>query len=278
MGWNPHSAFISYGLFTVGFAVVHTLGAWAMTRWSARWRCVQPRHKTFYVAANVTKAAVLLGMMCVSAWWCAAWDVLHTADWNRHGAAIDVVRWSAIVYAATDASQFLTVKLDSAGAAHHLMTSLFGVYVCVAATIHPLAQALLWFGFCSVTAFLANAYVGIRVLYGPNKFMEDLRRVAHWTYMLELALNLPYHTYLTFRAAATCHVAAVAGYVLLTYVLVTADIKMMVFLATPGGPSKTETLLRSGPVPPLTYDPPHGLTVARRWLVPPQVSPPLSNK
>jgi hypothetical protein len=195
-----------------------------------------PSHKLFYVAADLVKASTLAGMMCLPAFWGAASGALTLDTWEA-----PAIRKFAIVYCATDAAQFATVKMARSTIWHHTCTSLFGLYLALGGPVTPVCKAMLWYGLCSVVAYLVNWYKAMRVVVEPtSRVMEATRHVARVMYAAELLLNWPIHTYFLVQVyadlMATDWPAARAfpafAYLFVTWVFVVDDMKLYKFLAT----------------------------------------------
>lgn len=263
--WHITASFL---FLSIAFAFFHSFGTFALLYWSRRWRAVSPRHKTFYVVADITKAAVLLLCICAPAWWRACYAALVDGAWQDK-AVVDAIRWIVVVYSATDAAQFATVKMGVWTLLHHSITSLFALYMCWAAEIDHISRALLWYGTCSTFAYLANAYKAIRVLYGPTKFMDDMRRLAWWAYMIELAINIPVHKLYIIRAVYEgSNWFALMCYAVMTYVLMRDDSGLLTFLGKPGTIPPAEKALsdENARIKPFKWCLPYGLDCAQRFL------------
>jgi hypothetical protein len=253
---------------TIGLAALHVVAAKLLAAHWPRAAAVRPAHKVLYVVADVTKAAVLLGMMCTPVWWRCAWHALAGDGWEDPGVGA-AIRAMVVVYTATDASQFLSgVVMESSTVQHHVATSLFGVYVSATAVgglgavpgaFGPLTRALIWYGMCSTVAYAVNLYKALRVLYGPGPVMEALRRTAACLYAAELAVNWPMHTAYIVRAALSSGTTDPVGSLLavmyagVTAVLMRDDVKLLTFLRQPGKippwmqPAPAEAPAQQGP-------------------------------
>jgi hypothetical protein len=193
-----------------------------------------PPHKLYYVAADIIKATVLAGLMASTVFWKAAVAAVWYDDWTTHE---HMIRVMAIAYCATDAAQFLTVKMQRTTLAHHACTTLFGLYIALDGPFTPVCKAMLWYGLCSVVAYLVNAYKALRVVVDPShRRMEVLRVCAKYMYALELVINWPVHVMLTVYAfvdsTSAVQTALAALYLVVTSVFVVDDLKLYRFLAT----------------------------------------------
>jgi hypothetical protein len=188
----------------------------------------------YYVVADVLKSTTLCVLMMLPSFWKAAAAAVWEDDWIRYEYEI---RAMVLMYCATDVAQFPTVKMQPSTVAHHVCTGLFGLYIALDGPITPVCKAMLWYGLCSVLAYLVNGYKALRVVIDPTSpRMELMRTCARYMYALELLVNWPVHTMwilASFHKAATAPATALAlAYVGVTYVFVADDVKLYRFLDT----------------------------------------------
>jgi hypothetical protein len=217
-----------------------------------------PSHKLYYVAADLLKAATLVALIIQPEFWQAAVSAVWHWDWTTYEPAI---RWMAIVYCATDVAQFPLVKMQRSTLAHHACTGLFGVYIAWGGEFTPVCKAMLWYGLCSVVAYLVNGYKALRVVVDPrHPLMETTRTLARTMYALELLVNWPVHTVLvasTFRTWSLSGLCTAIAYLGVTIVFVLDDIKLYRFLASAPGATGLPPLFRTPrPAYPFEYRPP----------------------
>ena len=224
---------------TVGLAVAHVWVARQATRRFAHVAAIRPAHKVLYVAADLIKASVLLAFLCSSAWW-RVLERIYGASGHQGWDDPNVratVRWFAVTYGATDASQFFTVKMAASTQVHHAITTAFAVMLALQplhAPLHPCSKALLWYGMCSTTAYMVNAYKALRVVITPHRgVMERLRLGAAFIYAAELAVNWVVHTLYIASAYQVCYLVTTVVYVCFTLALMRDDFKLLAFLVRP---------------------------------------------
>lgn len=238
-------ALVNYALYVGVLVAWHAVAGHACMAFSRRFQAIQPRHKVFYVVADLTKAAVLGGCMCTPTWWRVIYVVL-VENVRTDPVVNEAVRHFALVYCATDLAQFVWVKMPRSTIQHHAATSAFGLYVALLAepALYPaFIWALLWYGLCSTAAFSVNAYKALRVV-SVAPWVDVLRRVAAATYAAELYINWPVYVWFGWRAlqeadASWLALTAVLGF---SYVIVTDDLALLQFLRarpTAAGPSAT---------------------------------------
>lgn len=196
---------------------------------------VQPRHKVLYVVADLVKAGVLAAFLGCPQWWGVIGRIFANEGQGWEDPATRAtVRWFAVTYGATDACQFFTVKMGTTTKVHHGITAAFALGLALQdpqAPIHPLAQALLWYGMCSTLAYLVNVYKALRVVVPPaHQLMEGMRAAAAAVYALELCVNWPVHAFMIGAAAASCGWVPLGLYVALTLALMADDCKLLAFL------------------------------------------------
>ena len=118
---------------------------------------------------NILKAAVLATLSFQAQWWDAVTDMITVGESEHHR---HFIQKCVLAYCATDACQFLSVRMSRSTFIHHAITSVFGVVMAVhpgAVLTHPLGRALLWYGMCSALAFAVNFYLGVRIPFASHR-------------------------------------------------------------------------------------------------------------
>lgn len=231
-----------YAAATVFCATVHAAGAAWLRDTFGCFRRVDPSHKVAYVVADVTKAVVLATFLVLPQWWRCVGATIMTADgagWTHKSVAL-TIRYLVTAYAATDASQFFTVRMPASTAAHHAATAAFGLYACFTPVFPPLARALTWYGMMSCTAYLVNAYKAARVVTDA----PVLRKTAFGVYIVELAINWPVHAVYILRAVHDGATPwwAIALYCGVTAVLMRDDVILLRYLSKAPPPRRAHPL------------------------------------
>ena len=216
--------------------VAMTCAVWfgaTMLHWNniCRHRAPIPHGRMRYAFANILKAAVLATLSFQAQWWDAVTDMITVGESEHHR---HFIQKCVLAYCATDACQFLSVRMSRSTFIHHAITSVFGVVMAVhpgAVLTHPLGRALLWYGMCSALAFAVNFYLGVRIPFASHRrAMKVCQILAAVCYAMELVVNWPMHTGLIVVAAKSVGAVYILCYVMLTGLLMWDDIILLRFL------------------------------------------------
>ena len=179
-------------IFTVGLVVVKYTWEYLDPQFSS----ITPRHKQWYVVANMSKAFFLFCMSVSSRYWIGGYrgylyDNFHLTELKR----------CMMLYVATDTvALYMVPKLPFSTTLHHVSTTLISFIVCSVNLKVKGWSGLL--GFCkmaciygqlSTIPFLVNAYLALRVVYPRAGWVRVLCHISLLTYLLCVTLNWSVH-------------------------------------------------------------------------------------
>ena len=164
-----------------------------------RFAAINPPHKKWYVAANISKVFYLALMSFSSRYARGVYNCMFLDLYPR----LEVKR-SGHMYIATDlVALALVPKLPFSTVMHHVTTTALMLMVSGVnlqlkgwTGLLGVSKMCLFYGMCSSYAYLVNAFLALRVVYPISlKSMEVLCKLSLWIYLACCAVNWSVHLY-----------------------------------------------------------------------------------
>lgn len=208
---------------------------------------IEPRHKQWYVVANLTKAFFLAILASNTCYWIGAYRGFSRDQFQMLG-----TKRCAIIYSATDlVSLFLVPKLPKSTKFHHLTTAAMCIIISALNLEAKGWDGLLGvckmgvlYGLFSSVAFPVNAYLALRVVYSKAKWLVILVKLSLWTYILCCIGNWGMHGLWMFDIVLSLKLSvANMLYMVALYFIVNDDIVLIKWLIKRESPMTTSRSL-----------------------------------
>ena len=166
-------------------------------RLDPRFAAINPPHKKWYVAANISKAFYLAIMSFSSRYARGIYNCIFLDMYPN----LEVKR-SGHMYIATDlVALFLVPKLPASTVMHHITTTVLMLMVSGInlelkgwTGLLGVSKMCMFYGMCSTYAYLVNAFLALRVVYPISwRFMDVLCKLSLWIYLVCCAVNWSVH-------------------------------------------------------------------------------------
>lgn len=164
-----------------------------------RFGAINPPHKKWYVAANISKAFYLALMSFSIKFGRGVYNCIYLDVYPRLA-----VKRSGHLYIATDlVALFLVPKLPNSTILHHVTTTALMLLVsCINLELKGwtgllgVSKMCLFYGMCSSYSYLVNAFLALRVFYPISwKSMVVFCKLSLWIYLACCAVNWSVHLF-----------------------------------------------------------------------------------
>lgn len=169
------------------FMIIHRIFLW----YWPMFRSILPKHKQWYVIANISKSACLFGLMCSHQWRISVYNAIIKDEYDN-SIALKVI---AMIYILTDGvALFMVPKLPQTTKIHHYLSVLLWFIICCWDVPHTvIVKLILIYGAFSTIPYIVNFFLAMRIMYNNKKWLESLAGVALCTYIISCLANWLYH-------------------------------------------------------------------------------------